>query len=66
MDAPVVTLFYQGLGYDPEHDFCDHDEVDLDVECDDSKLWAIEEDGTLVGYVCDPHKDAYKREMGIE
>jgi hypothetical protein len=66
MDAPVVKLFYIGLGNKPEQDFCDHDILDDHVECDDSKLWAIEVDGTLVGYVCDPHKAAYKREMGIE
>jgi hypothetical protein len=68
MGTPVIKLFYVGLGSKPEQDFCDHwDNAIYDnVECDDSKLWAIEEDDMLVGYVCDPHKDAYKREMGIE
>jgi hypothetical protein len=65
MDAPVIKLSYQGPP-NGSQDFCDHDYLDDTVECDDNRLWAIKEGDTLVGYVCDPHKAAYKREMGIE
>jgi hypothetical protein len=58
------VLFYYGPGDDSE--FCDHDDADDDVECDDDHLYAIEEDGELVGYVCANHKAAYKKQAGIE
>lgn len=64
MGTPVRKLYYQGAPEEGQ-DFCDHDDVDDNVECDDTKLWAIEEDGTLVGFVCAPHKDAYKKQIRL-
>jgi hypothetical protein len=60
-----LKLFYHGPSED-DSEFCDQHWVDLDVMCDDKRLWAIEEDGYTIGFVCDPHKDAYKREVGLE
>lgn len=58
------TLFFHGPG--DEGDFCDHPDVDDNIDCDDDSLWAIQEGTELVGFVCSPHKDAYKASIGIE
>jgi hypothetical protein len=60
----TLVLCYQGMPED-DNEFCDHSDVDDDVECNDDDLWAIEENGQLVGFVCVNHKAAYERLMEV-
>jgi hypothetical protein len=59
----TTKILYQGPPDDTD-EWCDHDSLD-DKECDDNKLWVIVEDGSLVGFVCANHKDAYEKAEGL-
>lgn len=58
---PVTRITYHGAGSDTQ--FCDWSEVNDSLDCDDDRLWSIEDRGTRVGFVCSNHIAGYVSQM---